>query len=424
MKKIPLRFFLVYFLLTTAPWYWFYQIPGISFLTDYYQKIDGWIVNISNKYLLHVKDNLNTFGGGSGDTSFAWAQFYTYIILSVIGCFLWTVFDKREKTYSTLNFLLVNVVRYYVAMISFSYGIIKLFALQMPFPSLSQLATPLGDFLPMRLSWMFIGYSTTYQIFSGIMETMVGILLLNRKTATLGSLLGIGVFINVFMLNISYDIPVKLYSLQLIICCIFLAAQEWRRLLNFFLLNKSATSSTVYDIEYSKKWQKISRVVWKVGFIILFVILPLNDSWAWFKDQSNKAELKPIKSGIYDIKTFVKNGDTVVPVSANDPVIWKDFIFEKGGIGSINTIDTLFRQRYRRGYFTYQPDTLKNNIVFKKTAIDTSELFQMKYEILDENRIGLWGKVRNDSLFLELSLSNRHFQLTERQFHWISESNR
>ena len=53
-----------------------------------------------------------------------------------------------------------------------SYGIIKLFVLQMPFPQLSQLATPLGDLLPMRFSWLFIGYSVPYQFFSGAMETI------------------------------------------------------------------------------------------------------------------------------------------------------------------------------------------------------------------------------------------------------------
>ena len=45
-------------------------------------------------------------------------------------------------------------------------------------PTLSQLATPLGDLLPMRLSWLFIGYSTPYQVFSGVMETVAGLLLL------------------------------------------------------------------------------------------------------------------------------------------------------------------------------------------------------------------------------------------------------
>ncbi|MFZ8278288.1 hypothetical protein ACO1KY_14095, partial [Staphylococcus aureus] len=66
-----------------------------------------------------------------------------------------------------MNYWLFVAIRYFVILNGFSYGIFKLFAVQMPFPSISQLATPLGDFLPMRLSWMFIGYSHSYQVFSG-----------------------------------------------------------------------------------------------------------------------------------------------------------------------------------------------------------------------------------------------------------------
>src|SRR5262249_42923784 len=130
--------------------------------------------------------------------------------------------------------------RYYVALVALSYGIIKLFALQMPFPNLSQLATPLGDFLPMRLSWMFIGYSQPYQFFSGAMEVLAALLLLYRKTATLGVLMACAVFTNVMVLNLSYDIPVKIYSAEIVFFCLFLLANEIKRIVNFFILNKPA----------------------------------------------------------------------------------------------------------------------------------------------------------------------------------------
>lgn len=409
--------------MTISPWYFLYDIPGLSYLLDLYYKGEVWTVGFFNEYLLNIKDTLNENGSGSGDTSYAWAQFLTFLIISFLGCLIWTVINrKREVNYKTLDFWLRNIIRYYLALVSFNYGIIKLFALQMPFPNLSQLATPLGDFLPMRLSWMFIGYSTPYQIFSGVMETIVGILLLNRKTVTLGALLGIAVFSNVFMLNLSYDVPVKLYSMQLLIYSIFLSVKDWRRLLNFFCFNENAQPTTLYHIELSKKWQKVARIAFKVGFVILFVIMPFNGAWSRYKEESNKGELKPIKIGLYNIKTFVKNNDTI-PISV-DEMAWKDFIFDKGGMGSINTLDTIFRQRYRRGYFVYNPDSVTETIIFKRNEADTTNLFEMKYNIIDEVTIELWGKLKTDSLYFQLQRSNRHFQLTERQFHWISESNR
>ena len=61
-------------------------------------------------------------------------------------------------------------MRYYIAFTAFLYGIDKIFLLQMPFPNQSALATPLGDLLPMRFSWFFIGYSAPYEFFAGAME--------------------------------------------------------------------------------------------------------------------------------------------------------------------------------------------------------------------------------------------------------------
>lgn len=363
-------------------------------------------------------------GAGSGDTSYAWAQFYTYLLLAFCGSLIWSAIDRRrKKNYHTLAYGLRTMVRYYVAMVSFSYGIIKLFALQMYPPNLSQLATPLGDYLPMRLSWMFFGYSTPYQVFSGAIETLVGLLLLFRKSAIFGALLGVAVFTNVFMINLSYDVPVKLYSMQLTICCLYLVAEDSQRLIGFLLLNKSAAATTLYNLHLTKNWQVACKWLLKVAFVILFVIMPFYQSWNLYNRQTKAAGKNVIDTGIYDIKVLSKNGDTLT-VKYNDEYAWKDFIFDVNGMGSINTTDSLFRQRYRRGYFMYQADSVKQVIDFRKFPIDSVPLFSLNYKIIDDNRLQLWGPVRNDTLYFELEKNKRHYQLTENQFHWISEANR
>jgi hypothetical protein len=422
MRLVAFRFFFIYFLLTISPWSWFYQIPVVPFLNARYRSIDFWVVDMINRNLLHVKEPLNTFGGGSGDTSYAWAQFYTYLLLSVVACLVWTMLDRKRVKYVTLNFILKNMVRYDIAMIAFNYGIIKLFAQQMSYPNLHQMATPLGDLLPMRFSWLFLGYSTSYQVFSGIMELIVGLLLLNRKTVTLGALMGTAVFTHVFLLNLSYDIPVKLYSMQTVICCLFLATYDWKRVWNVFFRNASNEPATYMDWSLTKKWQRIGRYVFKATFILLVVILPFKEAWSRHKNTSAKTDLISIPSGVYAITSFIKNQDTI-PIMMQDEMQWKDFIFEKNGTGSILTQDSLFRLQYRRGYFGYKVDMLGQAIAFQKYR-DNTNLFKMHYKFLDDRTISLWGKVRNDSLYFELVRTDRHFQLSENQFHWISESNR
>ncbi len=421
-RLIIFRFFFIYFMSIITPWFWYYPIPGIPFLYKLYSRGEQWIVEFFNTHLLHVRDQLNMEGYGSGDTSYAWASFYTYIILAAVGTLIWTLIDRKRKEYSLLDFILKNVVRYNVAMAAFSYGIIKVFALQMPEPNLNQLATPLGDFLPMRLSWMFIGYSTTYQVFSGIMELMVGIFLFYRRTVTLGSMLGVAVFMHVFLLNVSYDIPVKLYSLQLTIECLFLVHYDWKRIVDFFFLNKSAPATHSFDYPLTTLWQHLGRVVFKFAFVIVIIIIPFWQNWGRYKEVQATAELKPITPGVYTIKSFIKNNDTI-PNLAHDDQAWKDLIFEKGGLGSIHTSDSLFIQRYHRGYFTYKPDTTGNILYFMKYRTE-DPLFALAYNITDDRTINLWGKIRDDSLRIELVRTDRHFQLMEKQFHWISEANR
>jgi hypothetical protein len=48
----------------------------------------------------------------------------------------------------------------------------------------------------------------------------------------------------------------------------------------------------------------------------------------------------------------------------------------------------------------------------------------MRYEMPDTNTIRLRAAIRGDSVDVELARTPRHFQLTERQFHWLSEDNR
>jgi len=87
-------------------------------------------------------------------------------------------------------------------------------------------------------------------------------------------------------------------------------------------------------------------------------------------------------------------------------------------MGSIKTSDTSFRQRYNRGYFSYTVDTIKHEINFKKCETDSTlyngVILSMNYQLPDSNTIQLWAKQRNDSLYVLLKRSNRHFQLAEK----------
>lgn len=422
-QKIAFRFVFIYFLLYIAPWTWLGYIPGADFILNVYNNGVYQAVEAANRLFNQFKELVSP--NGSGDTSYNWVQVELYLLLSVLGCVVWSLLDQKRTQYNRLAYWFRITVRYFVIITCFGYGIIKLFMLQMPFPNLSQLATPLGDYAPMRLSWMFLGYSKTYQFFSGAMEFLAGALLLFRRTATLGALLAAGVFANVMIMNLSYDIPVKLYSTHLFVACLLLLAFEHKRISAFLFLNQPTAAGNLYQVRFPEKWMRTTRVVLKCLFIAGIVVMPFINNYARYVEVNNPREIKPIRPGIYNVAVFVLNHDTVPPL-ITDSIRWQDVIFEKGGSGSIATTDTTFWQRYRRGYFSYFADTIKQEIEFKRSNVrrESQSLFRLRYELPDSNTIRLRGTIGKNTLYAELRKSNRYFQLPERQFHWLSEYNR
>lgn len=408
-RKVLFRFFCIYLLLYITPWTWLGSLPLLGLLGEYYDQAEHWLVQLTNTHLLHMS-SVRMPSNGSGDTTYNYAHVRFLVVAAVVGSLVWTVIDKR-KNYTIAYYWLLIIVRYFVAMQALSYGIIKLFVQQMIFPPLSALATPLGDLLPMRLSWYFIGYSAPYQFFSGAVEFLAGFLLLFRRTSTLGAFIAASVFLNVMVLNLCYDIPVKLFSIHLFLFSNFLLLGDLNRLLNFFILNKPVQPARRFMLP--KKWMRVTQTGLKVAFAILFLIMPL---YGFFEGAAGSSVQKKLTTGVFAVDQFQG--------SAVDSLRWKDVVFETTNSGSIQTADTLLRQRYRRGYFSYSLDTLNRTIAFKKFATDTVALFTMGYAMPDTNHILLRGKIRNDSINVALTRQKRHFQLMERQFHWVSEANR
>jgi hypothetical protein len=420
-KKLVFCFFFLYLGLNIFPWVFYGGIPGISYFSQFYDRITNWAVNQANAKFFHVREVLVPMNG-SGDTSFGWAQTWFNLSVALMGALIWLVIDRKRRNYVQLNYWLCLFTRYYIAMIAFLYGTIKIFTLQMYFPNLSQLATPLGDYLPMRLSWMFIGYSGPYQIFSGLMETLAGLLLIYRRTATLGALVATGVFLNVLMLNLSYDIPVKLFSIQIVLSCLYLVINDQNRLIRFFVLNKQTSPAVLYPYPFKRKWIRVAVILLKIGFVVVALILPFRESMKRYKEMQAPPPRQLIQTGFYDVIHYVVNRDTIPP-SYKNGLRWGDVVFDAGGSGSIRTTDTLFRQWYGRGYFDYEIDSLKDSLILSVPR-EAPILLTMHFELPDSNTIRLRGVQKKDTLLVDLMKSSHHFQLTEKQFHWLSERNR
>ena len=118
------------------------------------------------------------------------------------------------------------------------------FPLQMPFPTLLRLIEPYGNFSPMGVLWYSIGASRPYEMFTGSVEVLAGLLLFIPWTALPGALVALAATSQIFTLNMTYDVPVKLFSFHLILMSLFLLAPDVKRLLSVLVLNRTTSPST------------------------------------------------------------------------------------------------------------------------------------------------------------------------------------
>ena len=81
-------------------------------------------------------------------------------------------------------------------------------------------------------------------------------------------------------------------------------------------------------------------------------------------------------------------------------------------------------QRYHRGYFSFTVDSMDNMLRMKKSQTDSIYFGIFKFQLPDSNSLELEGWYKSDTVKMKLTRMPRHFQLKEKQFHWLSEYNR
>ena len=138
-----------------------------------------------------------------------------------------------------LHGLVRVLVRFFLCQMLFGYGFAKVFPLQFAEPSSFRLAQQLGDMSPMGLLWTFMGFSPSYQIFTGAIEVLGGLLLTTRRTTLLGALVTMAAMTQIFALNMCFDVPVKLYSFNYLMMAVFLAAPDLPRFIRVLVLGKA-----------------------------------------------------------------------------------------------------------------------------------------------------------------------------------------
>lgn len=396
-KKIGFLFLFFYFLLFANS----FQFILSSFIEPVWQKVIPWFAQ-----LVGHPEPITIFTNGSGDTTYNYYQVLVFLILAAALTHPF-LFLLKEKYYPLLFRGLNIFIRYYLAFQMVTYGFAKLFYLQFTYIDIDKLDQPLGDFSPMGLLWTFMGYSKGYTMFTGALELLGGLLLLHRRTTTLGAIIVFGIMANVFMLNMFYDVPVKIFSFHLVLMSAYLISLTSKRLLNFFILNKPTAPIQQTDI-VPLNYVKIKNIG-KWVLIILFFCLSIYGFQEDYKEQAKQLSGTPFigKHIVEDFK-HAANGS-----QADDSERWITIYQSRPGFARLKTADGL------TSYLILEVDTEKSSFNFKKP--EQSDFSYLNYKKIDSERYYLSGIYLSDSISMTVKKVEADYELLTRGFRWINE---
>jgi len=403
-QKIVFRFLSIYLL--------FYICSNQFVTVVVFHPIWEFVVPLVGKYILGFSEEIHSIRSGSGDGIFSYVSIFTYFLVAIIGAVVWTFFDKNRKNYQTLLDWLITLVRYYVAFQLLLYGMAKLVGGQFGTLIPSQLIRTYGESSPMGLLWTFMAASKGYQIFTGAAEVLGGVLLLWKRTTTLGALTVFGVMANVMALNFFYDVPVKLLSTHLVIMSLLLIALDGQRLFDFFFKNESTSSCTYRELIPHPIFLKV-----KNGLKIL-VLLAMTGGMGYMVSSQKKAmsmnkDVHNMK-GVYEVQNFSRI-EKDFSIIKDDPFRWEYMIIDFPGKLTIRTVSG------QKRYFQYKIDSTLQYLALG-LRMDSSHFDTLHVVHNQDDEFFIEGNLQGDSINVALRKKTfDDFLLTNRGFHWISE---
>ena len=255
-KKFFTVWFLLYGLLYIFPFPLASSYTWGSSFQDNYVKF--WInsAHLLNLFPHHHTSTPNEIDL-SGDCYYHFFKSISFFFLSLILvpiCLKYRILKKQLYDHG------FTLIRLFVATSLIAYGMAKVMPVQFTQLSLLGLYQPVGEMSPMNLLWTFMTYSQPYYMFSGWLELIAGILMFIPRTFPAGAFLSAIVLSNVFLLNIFFDVPVKLLSFHLLFFSISLSFQYIKATIQLLLSLRIPNISISFGKSSASKFGYILQV--------------------------------------------------------------------------------------------------------------------------------------------------------------------
>lgn len=355
-----------------------------------------WLVEAVARNVFGVQTLVVT-GSGSGDKTYDWVHAFTYLVITAMLTLVWTIVARSQPNHETAHRRFRLFLRYALGASLLGYGAAKFIPLQMQFPGLNRLLEPYGHFSPMGVLWASIGASPSYEIFTGVAEATAGLLLFVPFTATLGALLALICVVQVFMLNMTYDVPVKLFSFHLVLMSIYLLGPDIRRLSNV-VFTFGGTSRKLVVAQIVLAMLLVGQATW--GSM---------QAWSMFGGGAPKSPLY----GIWNVTYMSIDGVERAPL-VTDFDRWRRVTFDRPTQMSFQRMDDTFV------IYPVKIDTAAKSVT--STSPSDATWKALAYEQPSPQQLTLSGEMYGRKIEMRLDLFPREsFPLVTRGFNWVQE---
>lgn len=332
------------------------------------------------------------------------------MVLSLLIALVWSI-KRPGPLPAKTGYWFTAIISYYLSLQLLIYGFDKLFKHQFYLPEPNTLYTPLGALSRDILYWSTVGSSYQYTVISGFIEILAALFLLFRRSQQLAAILATGIMCHVALINFGFDISVKVYTCFLLYLCLLLAFPAIRALFRFFVL-KQALEPEPDTTGTDSPSKKAIRLVLK-GLVISCLFWEALYVHVISGNYNDDLATRPYLHGAYEVKHYVKNGDTLPPLLTDDSYIRRFFIHREGYF-IIQGMNDEFRD------FRLQYDTTHHLLMLFSDHVPAMQLHYTFAE--KDSTLTLTTRLNNDSMILSAKrLDLTSLPLLKSDFHWTSD---
>ena len=338
--------------------------------------------------------------GTSADTAFHWVLLSWLVVVAAVAAVMTTFVGSN---FSRTDDWVRTFLRFALAAQMFYFGMAKVIPAQFPPPNLVTLVKPLGDLAPDDLLWDFIGSSLTYQIFTGVAEVAAGVLLVVPKTALIGAIIAFADMLQVFVLNMSYDIGLKQTSSHLMFIALFLLWPDLKRLGAALVARPEGRAGT---------WDR-GRLLWvQVAFGVYLLAMFARLSILSYQNPGGAGAPKSPLYGIWNVERMSMDGEFRAPILNDYDRRWRRVIFDAPNLVVFERTDDSFL------HYDAAIDTERHQIALRKQSRVWSAT--IAYDRRGDDAMVIDGEIDGHNVHAELQrVGMDTFRLTNGTFRWV-----